>query len=103
MIPNRIHFSISFPKLPHPVEDIWETIVSILKANRCLPRKFSLSQIAGHPAEIQAERDFVLTPEEIGQVIVNRQLNGFRVDTGYSQRSANIWLMNRYMARQKGV
>lgn len=94
MIPNRDTFSISFPELPRPVSDVWDTIVTILKSSRCLPKKFSLSQIAGHPLHVRSERDLVLTPEEIRQLIIDRDLDGFRVQTNFSERGMGFRLFN---------
>lgn len=55
-----------------------------------LPPKFNLQQIAGHPEHMRSERDLVLTPEDVAQVIEKRKLNGFHVDTGHTDRSIDF-------------
>jgi len=92
MIPNRLYFSACFPDLPRPVEDVWETLVAVLMENRCLPKKFSMSQIAGHREEFHSRNDLILRPDEIRQIIVDRELNGFYVDTGHSNKSIHFYL-----------
>jgi hypothetical protein len=94
MISNRIEFYVAFASLPRPVEDVWQTIVSILSANKCLPKEFSLSQIAGHPKEIQSERYLFLDADEVKRTIIERNLKGFHVNTGFSSRSIDFWLAN---------
>jgi hypothetical protein len=92
MISSRIKFSIAFECLPSPVEDAWQTIVSFLNGSKCLPRQFSMSQIAGHPNKIQSERFLFLDSEGVRKTIIDRDLKGFRVNTGFSSRSIDIWL-----------
>jgi hypothetical protein len=92
MISKRINFSIAFTSLPRPVEDVWQTIVAILDASKCLPKEFSLSQIAGHPGSIQSERNLLLSAEGVQRVIKERNLFGFDVNTGFSSRSIGFWL-----------
>lgn len=92
MIPNRIKFSIAFAWRPRPVEDVWQTIVSILDSSKCLPKEFRLSQIAGHPEEIQSEQYLFLNADGVRKAIIDRKLDGFRVNTGFSARSIDFWL-----------
>lgn len=94
MIPNRLAFNISFPRSPDPVADVWETIVALLRSNRCLPKEFSLSQIAGHPPHLQSERNLFLDASGVRRVIEERNLDGFDVDTGNSRRSIGFGLTN---------
>lgn len=94
MIPDRVTFAVYFPELPRPVEDVWKTITTILKANRCLPKKFSMSQVAGHSEEFHSRCDLVLSPEEIGEIIAERNLEGFWVDTGHSTTSVSFRLFD---------
>ena len=92
MISNRITFSVAFASLPHPVGDAWQTIVTILESNRCLPEIFFMSQIAGYPEEKQAEKLLQLDAIGVKRVIDDRNLNGFHVNTGNSENSISFWL-----------
>lgn len=92
MIQNRLHFRVSFPSVPDPVADVWITIASFLKRERCLPREFRVSQIAGHSEGSRSESRLRLSPEEIASLINERNLDGFGLDTGHSERSVGYEL-----------
>jgi hypothetical protein len=94
MIPNRATFAVCFSELPRPVEDVWETITTLLRAGRCLPKKLSMSQVAGHREELHSRYDLVLCPDEISQVITDRELTGFHIHTGHSEKSIRFWLLD---------
>lgn len=94
MIPNRISFSISFFDSPQPVADVWATITKVLTCNNCLPKKLSLSQIAGHPKGRHSERDLSLSAEEITKVIAERALTGFWVQSSFSSRGLGFRLFS---------
>jgi hypothetical protein len=93
---NRIHFSISFPDVPQPLSCVWVEIVRFLDLERCLPKTFDVSQIAGHAEEQRSEQYIKLLPDEIKSLIDIRQLNAFQVTTGHSSRSVDYWLLNSY-------
>src|SRR5687767_14938988 len=82
---SRMTIEIGFPALPRPVSEFWLCFVEALKRENALPKKFTLSTIAGHPEHIKATRempDLVLTPEEVHAIIIERGLTGFRVQSG---------------------
>lgn len=85
--PDRNHFSISFPGIPQPVVTIWEEIRIFLLENKCLPTTFEVSQIAGHVENIQSIKYLKCKQEEIAELIITRNLNGFLVNTGHSPKS----------------
>jgi hypothetical protein len=94
MIPNRILFRIAFPTVPEPVGDVWRTLVSCLEREKCLPKQFRVSQIAGHRLDMRSERRLKLTSDEIVDFIVERKLDSFFVDTGHSTRSVCYSLLH---------
>lgn len=91
---NRLRFRLAFSNCPEPLDDVWNTITSCLRAAKCLPNRFEVSQIAGHPEAIRSEKRLKLTHEEIGRLIRERDLSGFHVCTGYSERSIGFELMH---------
>ncbi len=94
MISNRRHFQISFPSIPEPIVDVWRTLSSCLKSEKCLPKKFYLSQIAGHQNEFHSEERLQLSSEEVAYIMKDRRLSGFRVNTGHSKRSVDYNLLD---------
>lgn len=88
----RIYFSISF--LPDSVDatGVWRALTQFLTSQIALPTKFSLSQIAGHPEHLKSEFDLSLSPKEIEEVITERGLTGFHVNTGHSESSVAYML-----------
>lgn len=87
MISNKLYFEIAFSDIPNPVENVWIMLSSFLDKNKCLPSLFYLSQIAGHPDRLKSEDNLKLSPKKIHDIIIERKLNGFHVDTGHSERS----------------
>ena len=92
--PKRTFFSVGFPTNPQPISDVWEKLSSYLKKNRSLPKQFEVSQLAGHAECFKSEQYLKLTTAEFAQLIVERDLNGFRVDSGSFRRqtSMDFWL-----------
>jgi len=95
MISTRIRFEIAFAFGPAPVVDVWHTLTICLKAAKCLPKSFFVSQIAGHEQKIRSEVKLKLTPNEIGSLIESRELSGFQVYTGHTDKSIAFDLMQR--------
>jgi len=87
MISQRIYFEINFPIVPTPVSDVWITIASCLEREKCLPKQFYLSQIAGHNIQYHSAERLKLSKIQIADLISLRNLDGFGVDTGHSDRS----------------
>jgi hypothetical protein len=83
---NRVAFSISFPCIPRPVAGVWSHIYRFLKSNQCLPKGFSVSQMAGHPSEIQSEQPLKVDSRFVGALIESRKLTGFHVCSGNSRK-----------------
>jgi hypothetical protein len=92
MISNRRHFEIVFPSVPLPVTDVWRALTGFLVKSKALPKKFFLSQITGHPQHMKSESDLSLTPDEILYLIEEKKLDGFAVNTGYSEKSVSYKL-----------
>lgn len=69
MISNRRHFEVAFPQVPEPVADVWSALTGFLAKGKALPRNFTVSQLAGHPAHLQSETDLTLTAQEIYELI----------------------------------
>jgi hypothetical protein len=90
---DRIHFSVVFPSNPQPTLKVWNVLASYLEMQGALPKRFKVSQIAGHAKEIQALADLDLSPAEVSCLISDRNLTGFRVDTGHSARSVDFHLI----------
>jgi len=86
-IPGRKKFMMAFPETSQPLREFWMCVAEFLGSGKLLPSKFNFQQIAGHPEHMRSEKDLVLTPEEVAEVIEQRQLNGCHVDTGHSDRS----------------
>jgi len=84
MISRRHHFEIAFSSVPEPVVDVWRTLVSVLAKAKCLPSKFNVQQITGHPKELMSEQRLILNPSQIENLISLRNLDAFFVDTDYS-------------------
>jgi len=79
---KRIFFEVAFPDIPEPMVDVWRNLTSFLKDHECLPKKFELMQIVGHPDHLQSEQRLKLTADEVESTIIERNLNGFWVDAG---------------------
>jgi hypothetical protein len=94
MISNRRHFEVAFPKVPEPVSDVWRALAGFLAKGKALPRKFTVSQIAGHLEPMQSEERLTLTPDEVLALIQERDLDGFAVNTGYSAKSVGYQLIH---------
>lgn len=92
MISNRRHFEVAFPSVPMPVTDAWRALIGFLTQAEALPKKFFLSQIAGHPQHMKSESDLSLTSDEILGLIDERGLDGFAVNTGHSAKSVSYQL-----------
>ena len=95
MIVNRRHFRVSFPSVPLPVADVWRTIVSCLEREKCLPKQFYFSQIAGHEESYHSEKRLRLNFNEIESLIRERDLSGFRVNTWHTQTSVDYSLTHQ--------
>jgi hypothetical protein len=91
---NRYQFIICFPDIPSPLVDVWLTIASFLKSERCLPKRFDMSQIAGHREEDQSREHLKLNAEEIAELIRRRNLDGFQVTSGRSPSFLDFFLLN---------
>lgn len=91
---NRVHFAISFPDIPDPLNRVWAVLVRFLQQHKCLPKTFEVSQIAGHAEEKRSEQYIRLSPSEIEGLIIERHLNAFLVTTGHSTRSVDYWFSN---------
>jgi hypothetical protein len=91
--PDRIHFSFVFPTIQLSTFGVWHALESYLEKQGALPKRFKVSQIAGHAEEIQARGDLDLSPAEVGCLISERKLTGFRVYTGHSARSVDFHLI----------
>jgi hypothetical protein len=83
--PDRIHFAVSFPAIPEPGAEVWQTLCDFLSSQGWLPQKFEVSQIAGHVESFHSTTRLKLTPAEVGQLILDRKLTGFHVHTSYSK------------------
>jgi hypothetical protein len=101
--PDRIYFSVGFPVIPQPLSAVWHLIYQFLDELRCLPKRFKVSQIAGHQEADQSSQLLVLTAVEIEQLIIERKLNAFRVNTGHSDRSMDFTLYNSLYQGQQAV
>jgi hypothetical protein len=98
-IPNKIWFKIAFPQLPQPVSEFWACLVDYLDTVKALPKKFTLSEIAGHPEHLKATRgtpSLVVTPTEIETIIRERELTGFGVNTGFTERGVAFDLQRNW-------
>lgn len=91
---DRIHFLISFPDVPEPVGELWRVLQMFLAEHRSLPKQFEMSQIAGHPEKDRSRTLLKVTPDEVGQIIEQKRLTGFRVDTGHLSRSVGYSLLH---------
>ena len=92
---KKIEFSITFPVVTSTsVKEVWSRLSCYLKAQRSLPEKFEISQLAGHAKRFKSEQYLKLTADEIAQLIIERDLNGFRVNSGSFRRlsSMDFWL-----------
>jgi hypothetical protein len=94
MISQRIYFEINFPIVPTPVSDVWITIANCLEREKCLPKQFYLSQLAGHTANTRSASDLKLTPKEVALLIEERELNAFFLDTGHTPSSVCYSLLH---------
>lgn len=93
MIPNRKVFSVYFAEPQTPVVDVWDTLVSFLKAERSLPARFHLSQIAGHRQNARSERDLILDADGVRRTIIDRNLYAFSVSSGRGVSSVRYRLL----------
>lgn len=103
MISRRRYFEIAIPSVPEPVVDAWRTLVSVLSKSKCLPKSFYLSQIAGHEEPYHSERLLRLDSKEIESLIVERNLSGFRVNTGHSAISVDYSLSHMKESGRQSV
>jgi hypothetical protein len=90
---SKNRFIMEFPKLPQPVSEFWACFVDYLAQEKILPKKFTLSQIAGHPEHLKAARgtpELVLTPSEVQAVIGERGLTGFSVSASNSDLNRRV-------------
>lgn len=92
MISNRRHCEVAFPEVPQPVADVWRALTGYLAKEKALPKKFEVSQIAGHAEHMQSESRLRLSANEIFNLIEERELDGFAVNTGYSEKSVSYKL-----------
>jgi hypothetical protein len=53
-----------------------------LEVNDALPNAFELQQLAGHPEHLKSETTLKLSPNQVAHTIDERDLSGFRVDSG---------------------
>jgi hypothetical protein len=74
---NKIWFKIAFPQLPQPVSESWACLVEYLAKVKALPKRFTLSGVAGHPEHLKATRgtpELIVTPAEVEAIIKERGL-----------------------------
>ncbi|WP_386820560.1 hypothetical protein [Luteolibacter algae] len=81
---------MAFPETSQPLHEFWMCVADFMRSGDMLPDKLRLSQIAGHPEHMRSERGLSLSPEEVAHVIADRRLDGFHVDTGYTNRSLDF-------------
>lgn len=98
-ISNRKHFAIAFPSIPDPVVDIWRLVEGFLANQRSLPTCWEVHQGAGHEAQFHSTQRLSLSSEEIKDLIRERAMNGFWVDTGHSSESVAFFLLH---AKERG-
>lgn len=92
MISNRRHFEIAFPEVPRPVTDVWRALTGYLESHKSLPKNFEVSQIVGHAEKIQSESRLKLSVDGVLNLIDKGKLDGFSVNTGYSEKSVSYKL-----------
>jgi len=85
--PLRRFLHITFLQMPTDVGGFWEVLFDCLKEQQALPKMFRLSQIAGHERSQQSEEDLRVAPAEIAEIISERRLTAFSVNTGYTDTS----------------
>jgi len=91
-ISDRIRFSIGFETPPEPLVDVWHCLSQFLREDRLMPTVFEVSQMWGHAPEIQSEKYLKLSAIEVGALIVDRSLKGFKVDSGQLSRAMSFFL-----------
>ena len=79
---NRICFTVAFPDVPEPIVEVWQMLTRFLRNQDCLPARFEVQQICGHPRHLHSEEYLKLTPEEVKKLIAERNLDGFSVTAG---------------------
>jgi hypothetical protein len=79
---NRICFTVAFPDVPEPIVGVWNALTGYLKNQKCLPKQFEVQQICGHPVHLHSEEYLKLTPEDVKNLIIERNLDGFCVTAG---------------------
>ena len=84
--PNKLYFSVTFPGIPVSVIDAWRGLTCFLQLQGLLPKRFSVSQIAGHAEKYHTTKKLALAADEITQLITKRNLNGFWVNSGNFER-----------------
>jgi hypothetical protein len=89
---QAMHFTVAFPAIPEPVSEVWQMLVDYLREHRSLPRSFEVSQGVGHAERFHSTTRLKLTPEEVGQLIIDRNLTGFHAHTSYSKPSVSYHL-----------
>jgi len=103
MIHDRLHFQVTFSAIPEPVPDVWRTIVSVLREERCLPKEFKVSQLAGHPEDLKSEDDLLLATDQILDLIEERQLDAFFVLTNRGSSGVGFNLAHMKEIGQQSV
>jgi hypothetical protein len=91
---NRICFTVSFPDVPKSIVNVWDALMGYLRDQECLPQRFDVQQICGHPEHLHSEEYIKLKTEDVRNLIIERSLDGFcvtagRHDTGVNYRLAN--------------
>jgi hypothetical protein len=94
MSPNCTQFTVAFPSVPEPVVGVWRALAGFLRAQHCLPKRFEVSQIAGHSETYHDTQRLKLTPQEIEALILERSLDGFLVCAGRHETSVNYRLVH---------
>ncbi len=89
---NRICFTVAFPDVPEPIVSIWNALTEYLHNHDCLPQRFDVQQICGHPENLHSEEYLKLSPAEVKNLITARNLDGFCVTTGRHGVSVNYRL-----------
>jgi len=97
---DRLRFYVTFPCVPIPVVEVWRILSNYLNINGYLPKQFEVSQIVGHQKKYFKKKRLKLTSEEIEQLIDDRNLDGFGIESGSNSRSLDFKL---YHAKNYGM
>ena len=95
--PDRVYFELAFSEAPKSVVEVWRILSGFLAENDALPECFEVSQIAGHDHSMRSTSYLELAPDEVGDLVVNRGLTGFRVETGHTSSSVGYHLIDRHL------